>query len=108
MLSEYPAGDLRFEGLGADGATVEEASQQLAGALARWAEVHSECRLIQLAVLPAAPASGGRSHAAMAVLTFVEPALDGDATAAAVAAAVEEIHEAQVVADDEPADGTLS
>src|SRR5262249_9140047 len=106
MIGEYPADELEFEGIGVSGSSTAEAAQLLAEALTRWGATHAQARIVQLDMPPAVqdrPAAdkGGASFAAMALITYVSPVLDGAAAAEAVAAAVEEIHEAQVVTHEE-------
>ncbi|MHB8574080.1 MAG: hypothetical protein ACYDCQ_01990 [Dehalococcoidia bacterium] len=100
MISEYPAPQVLFAGLGAEGHTATEAAEQLAAALRQWCLAHEECRMLQLSVTPASPAAEGagrgQSFGIMAIVAYVETGLTSADAAGAVAAALEEIHEAQV------------
>ena len=113
MISEYPAGELKFAGVGvSDRGSADDAAIDLAAALAAWSAAHPNDRIVQLSVLPATSSGGARgagtshSYAAMALITYVSSALDGGTAAEAVAAAVEEIHVAQVNAVEEPRNAT--
>lgn len=101
MLSEHQAPEIHFAGLGSNAATAAEAAAQLAAALRQWCVGRDGCRVLQLSVLPAVPAPGvsaaGSSFGAMAIVAYVDGALSSESAAEAVAAAVEEIHDAQLV-----------
>ena len=110
MLSDHQAGELRFAGVGAQGTSADDAAQQLATALRDWSGRHSECRIEQLCILPAVPAAVGSAAAshpfgAVALLVYVESSLTPRDAAEAVAAAVEEIRDAQALPDDEERSG---
>ncbi len=104
MLSEHQAPEIQFAGLGSNAATAAEAAAQLATALRQWCVGRDGCRLLQLSILPAVPAPGvtgaGSSFGAMAIVAYVDGALSSESAAEAVAAAVEEIHDAQVAGGD--------
>src|SRR4051794_32323574 len=105
MLSEFQAGELRFDGLAASGESAAEAGARLAEALRGWVQAHASSRVVQLSVVPAVPegasaAGGGSAYATLALVTYVDSALEAGTAARAVAAAVEEIHEAQVQAEN--------
>jgi hypothetical protein len=107
MLSEHDAQEIRFAGLGANAATAAAAAEQLASALREWCARQEGCRLLQLSVLSAVP--GGTvqvfGYGAMAVIAYVEESLSNTSAARAVAAAVEEIHEAQAGATERTQQG---
>ncbi len=103
MLSEFPAPEIHFRGLGASGSTAAEAAERLASLLRQWTASHPACRVLQLSILPAVPGQPavGRDDAigAMAVIAYTESGITTADVAEAVAAAVEEIHEAQAAPD---------
>ncbi|HZQ34367.1 MAG TPA: hypothetical protein VFD32_00425, partial [Dehalococcoidia bacterium] len=66
MLSEHEAGELRFVGLGAEGATTAEAAERLAEALQSWTQQHEHSRIAQLTVQPAG--QGGAQPFGLAAL----------------------------------------
>jgi hypothetical protein len=110
MLGDYEAGEIRFAGLGADGLSAESVAALLAASLTRWAEAHAGSRIQQLSVLPAwqmPGTSGVSSCGAMALIAYTEGTLEPIAAAQAVAAAVEEIHEAQTLESDLDAEDDL-
>jgi hypothetical protein len=109
MLSDHQAPDLHFAGLGAEGSTAAEAAELLALALRHWAVDHDGCRIVQLTILPAAAAPVGAAASpaaafgASAMIIYIDGALGTADVAEAVAAAVEEIQQAQVVRpEDDP------
>lgn len=102
MLSEFPAPEVEFDGVGAEGETPAEAADHLARSLREWSAAHAECRILQLSVLPAAPPSGGQGFGAMAIVAYTRTGLTPADAAEAVAAAVVEIHEAQTGSEPEP------
>ena len=95
MLSEHEAGALRFAGVGAQGASAAEAAAQLADELRRWVEEHEHSRIAQLAVQPAGQGGGPQPFGLAALIVYTDGALDNADAAEAVAAAVEEIQNAQ-------------
>lgn len=103
MLSDHDASDLHFEGLGAQAATAAAAASELAATLQRWTADHRGVRIEQLSVAPYA------ADGVLALVAYTEDVLPSDAQEA-VAAAVEEIHEAQhndtpLVAEEPPSAG---
>ena len=103
MLSEFPASEIRFTGLSAGGTTAGEAAAALAAVLEQWASSRENMRLLQLTVHPPSAAIGAGREAgfeATATIVYVDTGLKVEDMAEAVAAAVEEIHEAQVAVDD--------
>ncbi len=107
MLSEFSAPEIQFSGLGASGSTAAEAAERLAVLLRQWTAAHQGCRILQLSVLPAvagaSPATAAESFGAMALVAYTETGLTSEDAAEAVAAAVEEIRDAQT-GTDEPED----
>jgi hypothetical protein len=98
MVSEYPAPQIHFAGLGAEGQTAAEAAEGLAAALRQWTSAHEECRVLQISVTPALGTFGtspSPRFGVTAIVVYVETALTQADAAHAVAAALEEIHEAQ-------------
>ncbi len=98
MISDYSAGQLHFAGVGAEGDSAATAATRLAEALRAWTAAHEECRIVQLSVT--GPAVGGTrtgaaTYALAAMIAYVEVGLSTADAAQAVAAAVDEIHEAQ-------------
>lgn len=94
MLSEHEAAELRFAGVGAQGANAEEAAVKLAEALQGWAQQHEHSRIAQLTIQPAGQ-SGPQPFGLAALIVYTDGALDRADAAEAVAAAVEEIQNAQ-------------
>ncbi len=95
MLSEHEAGELRFAGVGAQGASAAEAAARLAEALHGWVEQHEHSRIAQLTVQPAGQDGGPQPFGLAALIVYTEGVLDSADAAEAVAAAVEEIQNAQ-------------
>jgi|SRR5579885_451374 len=95
MLSEHEAGELRFAGIGAQGASAAEAATRLAEELRGWTEQHEHSHVMQLSVQPAGQGGGSQPFGLAALIVYTEGTLDSAAAAEAVAAAVEEIQNAQ-------------
>ncbi len=104
MLGDFAANEIHFTGLGASGATAAEAAERLALTLRQWSVSHPSSRVLQLSILPVASgqsvAGSAESFGAMAVIAYAETGIRPEDMASAVAAAVEEIHVAQVVPDE--------
>jgi len=95
MLSEFPAHEIEFAGVGAEAASAAEAAVGLADFLRGWCTAHAAVRILQLSVMPATHSGGDRGFGAMALIAYTRTTLTELDAAVAVAAAVEEIHEAQ-------------
>lgn len=104
MLSEFPAPEIHFMGLGASGSTAAQAAERLALLLRQWTASHPTCRMLQLTILPAVPGQPSsnpeEAFGAMAIIAYAETGFTTADVAEAVAAAVEEIHGAQAPPDD--------
>lgn len=107
MLSDHQAPELHFAGLGAGGATAAEAAEALAAELRRWTAEHEDCRMVQLAVTPAPTAATHPEAPAFnlsALIVYLNGALGSEDAAQAVAAAVQELQQAQAPAVELPED----
>jgi hypothetical protein len=100
MLSEHTAGGLHFAGLGASGDTAAIAAQRLAAELQRWAQQHEHCRVLQLSVQPAPQPGTAEPCGLSALIVYSDGGLNSADAAEAVAAAVEEIQQAQIERGD--------
>jgi len=105
MLSDHQAIELHFAGVGASGPTAPAAAEALALALRQWTAAHDDCRVVQLTVTPAPVAAAPADTPAFnlcALIVYLNGALGSEDMAQAVAAAVQELHQAQAPENDPP------
>jgi hypothetical protein len=101
-MTELPASDIQFEGLGATAGSAEEAARVLAVRLNHWLADHRDARILKLSIQSA---SSGANLELTAILAYLEQSTAAEALFSAAVEPSVSLPVAQaeeIVADSQP------